>query len=532
MIKSKSSLVASGPEVHLSLQRGIRQVADAVRPTLGPIPGMVAIERPSRVQAPELVDDGGLIARRIVELPDAYENMGAMYIRDVMLRVLERVGDGTATAAVVFQSVYDQSLRYLAAGGDSQALQHHLLSASRAAIAVIEEMALAVSGQAELTNLARTISRDEEISKLLGEILDVIGVYGQVDIRSGHQRTSERDYAEGMYWQSGLHSILAIADLPERRLEAENCAVFVSDLDIQEPREIVPVLELARRVGAGSILLTAMRMSDPVLGLLASQPKSSPRIIAVKPPGVRASERAQDMADLTLLTGGRPILQAAGQSLEGVRRDDMGFARRAWADRSHFGIAAGGGDPRQVRQHVRDLRTLLEGTTNARERSRLRERVGKFLGGSATLWVGGRSITDIAARKQLADRTLNALRSAVEGGTVMGGGMAMLGARARLKELGRQSTDSTEQVAMRILARALEEPFRIIVSNAGHDAGVALAQVEEGEVGTGFDVVAGRRTIDMAAAGIVDSATVVTTVIRTAVQSAAVALTIDVLIRS
>lgn len=533
MIRSKSSLIASGPEVHLSFQRGIRQVVGAVRPTLGPTPRLVAVERPSRTEAPELVDDGGLIARRIVEVPDKYKNMGAMYARDVMLEVLESVGDGTATAAVLFQTIYDQALPFLMAGGDPHVLRQHLLTGAQVLLGLVDQLSVDIDGESDLAQLARTINGDEEISKLLGEIFDVVGIYGQVDIRAGHQRASERAYVEGMYWPSGVHSGLAIEDSAERRLEAEHCAILISDLDIQEPHEVVPLLELARDVGAGSILLTAMRISDSVLGLLASLPVSStPRVIAVKTPGVRSSERAQDMEDLALMTGGRPLLQVAGQSMGGVRHEDLGFARRAWADRWHFGVVGGAGDPRRLRQHIRDLRASLEHADDAMEQSRLCERVGKLLGGSATLWVGGSTVTEITTRKQLADRTANALRSALKGGKVPGGGVVMLACRSGLQQLKDQSTDATEQFVMGILIRALEEPFRVILTNAGYDPSMALARIDAASPGKGFDVMSGRLIDDMAESGIVDSAAVVRMVLQKAIHSAALALTIDVLVPS
>lgn len=530
MTQSRARDAVFQPTVHEAMQRGVRQVVDAVRPTLGPRPGVVAVGRPLVGGAPELLDDAGLIARRIVELPDRNDDVGAMYVRGLLWRVHERVGDGVATAAVIFQSIYDQGLRYIAAGGDPVALRRHLTSAGRAIGDDLSGMARPVGGEAGLVQVARSVCHDPELAKLLGEIFSIIGVHGQIEIRSGQRRESERDYVEGMYWRSGVHSVQLIADQPGRRAELENCAVFITDLDVQEPRDLVPLLELARDAGRASLVLVAMRVSDRALGLLmANHDPAACRVIAVKTPGVGATERAEDMTDLAVLTGGRPVLQAAGQTLRDVRRDDMGFARRGWADQSHFGIVGGKGDPRLLRGHIVGLRAAHERADDPAARAKLRERLGKLRGGSATLRVGGASEPETAARKAVASRTADALRGVLMEGVVPGGGAALLACRPTLRRLLDESVDVDERAALGILIRAVEEPCRTILANAGVDAGAALARIELAGPGQGFDVLSGR-VVDMAEAGILDGLAVARTATETAIGSAALALTVDVLV--
>jgi chaperonin GroEL len=525
--------VVSQPAVHRRMQSGINQMLDVVRPTLGPMPKMVAIERAARAgQPPELLDDGGIIARRIFELPDRDEDVGAMLARQVLWELHERVGDGTATAAVLMQCIFNEGVRCTAAGANAMRLREHLESGAHVILEQLTQMSTRVEGEEELAKVAETICHDRPLAEMLGEILDIVGEYGHLDLRAGNTRGFRREYVQGMFWDTGVFSRQMIADRPDRKVEMQNAAVVVSDLHIEDQHQLVPLLEAVGRAHISRLLITASRLSDDAAALLIRTSKDSGKFqaVAVKLPGaVAGADDRGTMEDLAILTGAQPVIRLAGDSLEGFSVEKLGRARRAWADRFHFGIAGGSGDPRALREHIAALRTLFATLEDRKEREKLRKRIGRLMGGSATLWVGGDSEVDIERRKQLAERTSAALREAIRGGVVPGGGVALLACRPALQEKLDRSKDADEKAAYRILTRAMEEPIRTILTNAGYDPGASMAEVELAGPGHGFDVRSGE-VVDALDAGMLDSTGVVTAGVQSAIRGAALALTVDVLI--
>jgi chaperonin GroEL len=279
------------------------------------------------------------------------------------------------------------------------------------------------------------------------------------------------------------------------------------------------------------LLIVASKLSDSAIAFLLAINKDPEKFqaIAVKSPEVTTTARAGAMEDLAVLTGGRPLAKAAGYTLGGVTLDDLGRARRLWADRTYLGIIGGKGDPRALRKHIATLRAAFKHADEPQDRNKLRERIGKLLGGSATLWVGGATELEIKARKERAQRTADALRGAIADGVLPGGGAPLLACRPALQDRLDQSTDSDERAAYRILIKALETPIRTIVANAGYDASEVMAEIKQAGTGYGFDVRTGQ-VVDMAQAGIFDSASVLQEIIHTAVAGAALALTVDVLV--
>ena len=532
MAKSQTQRVIFQPATYQGFQRGIDQMVAAVRPTLGPLPRVVALERTSGAsRMPEILDSGGVIARRIIQIPDRDEDMGAMFVRHLLWRLHEKAGDGTATAAVLFQSIYDRGMRYIVAGGNAMLLRRHLEAGLRVILDELAGMATPLEGKEKLAQIAESICYDPPLARMLGEIFDIIGEYGQLEIRSGRSRELEREYVEGMYWKGGVLSRQMIADPTKQRTEMENAAILISDLEIENPRELIPVVETTMQAGVRSLLVIANTVSDNAMGLLLSASKDPARFraVAVRTPKLNATDRAGALQDLAALTGGRPLVKAAGFTLSGVRFEDLGRARRAWADRTYFGIVGGRGDPRALRRHIADLRAVLERVDAPDDRKKLRERIGKLMGGSATLWVGGTTQLEIDARKERAERTADALRGAIAEGVLPGGGVSLLACRPALQRKLDQSTGADERAAYHILIKALEAPIRTLLTNAGHDASELMAEIKAAGPGMGFDVRAGQ-VVHMAQAGIFDSANVQREAVRSAVAGAALALTVDVLV--
>lgn len=528
--KRKVQRVVFQPAAYRGLQRGINQIVDAIRPTLGPRPRFVAMDRGLRDKAPELLDSGGLIARRIVALPDRDADMGAMLLRSLLWRLHEQVGDGTATAAVLFQSIYNQGVRHLAAGGNAMRLRRHLEGGMGVILAQLSGMVRPVEGQTQLARIAAALCYDTRLAKVLGEVFDTIGEYGQLEIREGQDRELEREYVEGNYWKGGVLSRQMIADRKTLKTNIENAAVLISDLTVENPEELQTVIELAAGTGAQALLIIAGQFSDTVLtALSARRDLDKLNVVAVKTPGLTIDEQIGALEDLSVLTGGRPVLRIAGQSLGSISQADLGRARRAWADRFYFGIVGGGGNPRLLRQHIAQLRAAFKNAPAQSVRAILQQRIGKLIGGSATLWVGAATPTEISTRKELAERTAAALRGAVLEGVLPGGGVALIDCCAVLHKMLKQSSEPEEQAAYRILIRALEEPLRTIIGNAGDEPARIMAKIKLAGSGYGFDVVSGQ-VVKVAEAGILDVATVLKAAVHGAIASAALSLTIEVLI--
>jgi chaperonin GroEL len=333
-----------------------------------------------------------------------------------------------------------------------------------------------------------------------------------------------------MYWKGSILSRLLITDESKLRVTLDDAAILITDLLVEDMDQLVPVIGLALRERIPSLMIIARKLPDSAIGLLLANNKPGEfESVAVKTPGATTTDIAATLEDMAVLTGGRPMVTDAGDQFTGIRLDHLGRARRVWADRHNFGIIGGKGDARLLRKHIADLRASHERAEDSQVRKKLRERIGKLMGGSATLWVGGTSETEIDLRKQLAERTAEALRGAVREGVIPGGGVSLLACRPALREKLDQSRREEERSALRILIKAMEAPIRTIIANAGHDDSEALAEIKLAGPGYGFDVRS-ERIVDMAQVGIFDAAAVQKAAVRGAVKSAALALTVDVLV--
>lgn len=527
--KWQSPGVVLQPRVSRGFQRGINQLVKAINPTLGPFPRIVVNEDLIKKDKPELLDNGALIARRILMLPDRSEDVGAMYLRQMLWKMHELTGDGTATAAVLFQSIYNQGLHYITAGGNPMSLRRHLEQAAKLICDELSHMTIHLQRKEQLAGLAETICGDPPLAQMLGEIFDTIGVYGRLEIRPGRRQELEREYIEGTFWEGGLLNQAMANDLSGKAF-LENVPILITDLEVREPQELIPVLDLALRAGAKSLLLVATSISEKVLSmLLIPANRERVQVVAVKAPSLADPLHHQQLEDLAILTGGRVLLAKAGHKLEAVQPEDIGLADRVWADKHYFGLIGGEGDPDQLRQRVAELRTAFENAQNADDRQRLQERLSKLHSAAAVLWVGALSPIAVEARKELAKQTAEAMRGAMREGVVPGGGVALLKCKPVLQEKLRQAQSADERAAYTILFKAVEAPIRTLLGNAGYAPEEVMAQIAQGGPDCGFDVTRGE-VVEMRRAGIFDAASVVKAAIANSIHGAALALTIDVLV--
>lgn len=528
------------PAAAEGMQAGFDKLVDLVRPTLGPLPHNVAIEKiASRDHLPEILDSAGTIARRVVEITPRNEDVGLMYLRHVLWKLYESEGDGTATTAVMFQTIYNLGLRYVAAGGNAMILRRHLESGMMLLLDAIDRQTVRLSGKKQLAGLARTICYDDELSKMLGEIFDIIGEYGRLEVRHSHTRDVTREYVEGMYWESGMRSREMGTSEFGMRADLENAAVLISDLDIESPEQLIPLLNLAVKNELKQVLLVSNTLSEKAMSILLAKPNQARvHVVAVKTPGMSIEVQRDALEDLALLTGGRALLKITGDLLENVRLDDLGRARKIWADKEFFGIIGGRGNPRALREHIATLRQTYRSVTapltpgqhdsSAPDRSRLLTRLGKLMGGSATLMVGDFTTTATDARVELAKRTAEAMRGAMREGVVPGGGVAFLDCREVLRPC-LNTEDSDQRAAYNILLRALETPFRVLLENAGVWPGRALAEIEHQGPGYGYDILQ-QKVVNMYETGLFDAAPVVKGALRSAIAGAGLALTTEAIV--
>jgi chaperonin GroEL len=530
MPKNKPERVVFQPVAHNAFQRGINHLANVISPTLGPLPRQVAVEPTTGRGLPEMLDNGGLIARRIIALPDRNEDMGAMFLRHSLWHQYEQSGDGTATAAVIFQSVFNEGVRYITAGGNAMLLRNALEKSLPLVVHELEQQSVPVESQQRITQIAESICFDAEMARVLGEVFDFIGEFGHLEIRTGRTRGVEREYVEGTFYKMELASADMRKDYENFRAFAEDASIFISDLTIENPGELTPLLQMVIEAGIKNLVIIAKELPDNVKNslLAVSRHPEKFQVFAVKAP-MSQDGKAVFLEDIAVMTGGQPYLDILHAKAENVQLEHLGQARRAWADKEFFSFSGGKGSPLDVRSHIEELKRRYEVESNIELRKNIRERIGKLLSGSATLWVGGLSETDIKARKEIAERTGEALRAAILKGVLSGGGAALLACRPAFQRRLKQVSGDEEKFACKILMRALEEPTRKIIHNAGYDERVWIDRINQAGPGWGFDVRSGK-VVDMFAAGIVDSAGVVMSAARNAIASAALALTVDTLV--
>ncbi len=519
------------PATYKSMQRGINLLVGAIRPTLGPKSRLVAVEKALRKEAPELLDDGGTIARRIIGLQDKDADMGAMMLRQVLWRVHEKVGDGTASTAVIFKSIFDQGVHYITSGGNSMRLRGFLEDGEKVILDELDQMRTEIQGKAALAKVAEAVCYDQPLAQFLGEIVDIVGEYGFIEIRKSNTRDYSREYVEGMYWSTGVASRDMVTDPIKHMVELENVSVFISDLAMNDPQALIPLLDTALKNEVKDLLLIGTDYSGPTLALIFAANKSPEklRVVAEKTPGLSSIDQATAMQDFAVLTGGKALVKAAGNKLDEANLDYLGKARKARAGYDFFSIIGGKGDARQLREHLASLKNAVENQKESYERKKLQERLGKLMGGAATLYVPGSTETEITAKKELAERCANTVRAALREGVVPGGGVALLNCRQPLRDRMTKAVDEDEKAAYRILVRAMEAPIRALLDNSGEVVDEVMAEIRLAGAGFGFDVMT-RRIANMSEVGIYDVAAAVKCAVGAAVSGAALALTTDVLL--
>jgi chaperonin GroEL len=509
-----------------ALQAGINQVVDALSPTLGPFPRLVAVERAIRSKGPELLDSGGEIARRIIQLPDKTEDVGAMLVRGMIWKLHEQVGDGTVTAALIFQSLFNQGVRYISAGSNAALLRESLNTIARHLLDKLDSMARPLCKQSEIISVAHSICADAEIAQQLGEIFHVIGEHGRLEIRMGQRGESWHEFIEGSFWEGGQHG----SSLTSPRIEEADAAILVTDLSLDDPQDLLPLLRSCGEAEVKTLFLVCTQVSDRVLALCQkSQQSDRLRIFPIRINGHYPGLPHAILQDVAVLTGGETLLTAAGYHWASVRPEYFGQARRIWVDRDYFGLVNGKGDPRLLRHRLYELRRQYESTDDLQVREAALQRFATLNGGTATLHIGGETEAAVAQKRALAKRAANTVRAALQSGVVPGGGVSLVRLTQVLGEIATLSQTREYVQSLRMFQAALQAPFRALLTNCGIEVGDAVQVIQHSPYPCVYDVRVGA-WVDADTSQIFDVANVLKHALRFAAQHAALALTVDTVV--
>ncbi len=517
-----------GDRATTALARGFDQMAEMLALTLGPTQGNILNDKGHG--KPELLDDSAAAARRVLALPDRAANVGAMLMRNIAWRVHLRAGDGVATAAVLAQAIVRDALRYLQAGGDAMAMRRGVEQARQVAIAGIARQTQPLTGEEALTQVAQTVTGDPALSLVLGEMFDVLGPTAHITVEDYVAPYLERAYFAGGRWKAALASPYLITDPAGRRAVQDDCRVLLWAGRIETADDIIPLLTLLGATDERTVLLVADAVDEAALrALVTNHDRGTIKAVVVNLRSTGAS-RDPDLADLAVLTGATVLGPALGRSIASVTAADLGRARRAEATAEELVISEGGGETQARQAYVAQLRARLAALPELDDgRDPLRLRLARLTGGVGVLKVGAHTEYERKLLHQRAERALRTLAIALSEGVVPGGGIAYLEMIPTVEALA-ESLDGDERAGARIVARALEAPFRRIVANRGATTpSAALAAWQGAGRGHVYDAFADR-VATMTEAGLYDPAGVLRVALETATSGAMVALTVAVIV--
>ncbi len=493
------------------MMEGVNLLAEAVRQTLGPKGRNVVLEK--SFGAPTVTKDGVSVAKEI-ELKDKFMNMGAQMVKEVASKTSDVAGDGTTTATVLAQAIAREGMKSVAAGANPMDIKRGIDSAVAAAVEELKKLSKPCTDSKSIAQVG-TISanNDEEIGKIIAEAMDKVGKEGVITVEEGSGLENELDVVEGMQFDRGYLSPYFITNQETMTVELEDPYILIHDKKISSIRDLLPVLEKVAKSGKPLLLIAEDVEGEALATLVVNNMRGILKACAVKAPGFGDRRKAM-LQDIAILTGGKVISEEVGLTLEKAELADLGRARKVRVDKENTTIVDGAGSKEAIEGRIQQLRREIEDATSDYDREKLQERLAKLAGGVAVIKVGAATEVEMKEKKARVEDALHATRAAVEEGIVPGGGVALIRAQATLQDLQGKNHDQT--VGIQILRRAIEEPLRQIVRNAGEEPSVVVNKVKEGSGNFGYNAATGEYG-DMIEMGILDP----TKVTRSALQNAA-----------
>jgi len=512
-------------EARRALERGVNRLADAVRVTLGPRGRTVVLEK--KWGAPTVTNDGVTIAKEI-DLEDPYENMGAQMVKEVATKTSDVAGDGTTTATILAQSILKEGLKNVVAGANPMELKRGIERAVEAVVKDLQKIAKPVKSSKEIAQVG-TISAhgDATIGRLLADAMDKVGREGVITVDEAKGMETTLEVVEGMQFDRGYLSPYFITDPEAMSAELEDPYILIHEKKIGVMKDLLPLLEKISRSGRSLMIIAEDVEGEALATLVVNKLRGVLKCAAVKAPGYGDRRKAM-LEDIAVLTGGRMIAEEVGLKLENVDLEDLGTAKRVMIDKENTTLVSGKGTKKDIEGRVAQIRRAIDETTSDYDREKLQERLAKLAGGVAVVKVGAATEVEMKARKAMVEDALHATKAAVEEGIVPGGGVALLRALRVLDSL--KGVTGDEAVGVKIIRRALEEPARQIVENAGLEGSIIVEQVKAKSVTTeGYDADT-LTFVDMLKAGIIDPLKVTRSALQNASSVAALMLTTEALV--
>ena len=500
------------------LYSGVKQLADAVKVTMGPRGRNVLLQK--AYGSPAITKDGVSVAREI-ELADSLENMGAQLVKEVASKTNDEAGDGTTTATVLAESIFKEGLRNVTAGANPVQLKRGMDKASASILAELKVISKEVNTKAQIAQVA-TISAnsDTAIGDMIADAMDKVGKDGVITVEEAKGIEDELDVVEGMQFDRGYLSPYFVTNVEKMTAEMENPYILLADKKISSLKEILPVLEAVNQTQRPLLIIAEDVDGEALSTLVVNRLRGSLNISAVKAPGFGDRRKAM-LQDIAILTGAKVISEELGMTLEATSMEDLGTAAKVVIDKDNTTIVNGAGDKSAVEARVGQIRNEIENTTSDYDREKAQERLAKLSGGVAVIKVGAPTETEMKEKKDRVDDALSATRAAVEEGIVIGGGAALVKAALKVSH----DLEGDEQIGADIIIRAVRAPMKQIAANAGFDAGVVVNEIAKStDANIGFDAATGKY-VDMFEAGIVDPTKVERVAMQNAVSVASLLLT-------
>jgi len=516
-------------EARRSLKRGIDIMSNAVGTTLGPKGRNVALDK--KWGAPTITHDGVTVAKEI-ELEDPYENMGAQLLKEAATKTNDVAGDGTTTATVLAHTIITEGMKNVAAGANPMLIKRGIEKASEAVVEALRKMSTDVTTKDDIANVAAISAADMEIGELIAEVMDKVGKDGVITVEESKGLAFETEYVEGMQLDRGYISPYFITDPERMECVLEDPYILITDRKISAATDIVPILEKLVQVGKRDFVVIAEDVDGEALAtLVLNKLRGMFNALAVKAPGFGDRRKAM-LRDIAVLTGGQVISEEVGRKLETVTIADLGRAGKVIATKDDTTIVEGKGSDKDIQGRINEIKAEIERSTSDYDREKLQERLAKLAGGVAIIRVGAGTEVELKEKKHRVEDALSATRAAVEEGIVPGGGVALINSIPALDNIKMELPD--QQTGVEILRRALEEPLRGIVENAGMDGAVVVENVrrlqeEKNNKNIGYDVMR-NEYCDMIEAGIIDPVKVTRSAVENAASIAAMLLTTEALI--
>ena len=516
--------ISYSEEARKSLRTGIDSLAAAVKVTLGPKGRNVVLDK--SFGPPQVCSDGVTIAKEI-ELPDAFENMGAQLLKEAATKTNDAAGDGTTTSVVLAQAIINDGFKNVTAGSNPMAIKRGIDKAVASIVEELGKMSQPVETRERIAQVASLSAHEEAIGETIAEAMEKVGKDGVITVEESKGLSDEIEYVEGMQIDRGYISPYFITNADRMESVIEDATILITDKKVSAVAEMLPALEKLLQVGKKNVVIVGEDVDGEALAtLVVNKLRGTLNILAIKAPGFGDRRKAM-LEDIAILTGGTVISEETGRKLDSAELEDFGQARRVSATKDETTIVEGKGSEEAIQARIGQIKTQIEDTTSEFDREKLQERMAKLSGGVAVIKVGAATEIELKERKARVEDALSATRSAVEEGIVAGGGVALVRAQRALDNTGDLSTD--EKVGVDIIRRSLEQPLKLIVENAGFEGAVVLNEVKQQADDYGYDADVGEYG-PMLERGIVDPAKVTRSALQNAASVAGMVLTTESMI--